>query len=154
MSYSSSNNTGSVIGFGGVSIAGILNDDMCFPFNLNANCVTVTNGQFAGVGMAVTIDTGGPTQVKLCGTGDIIVGRLDSVEVRATEGTNVGTVQTSGGIVLPMDPTGGAVLPAVGDSVQGGVAIGTVVKLAPAQGRRNVVVSVDNTNMRCTVLFH
>ena len=144
---SSANEVGGVLGFGGVSIAGMHEEDSYYSFNLAAG-ITIAN-----VGFCVAVDPTGPTQAKLCGANDIILGRLETVETRVVEGINVGAVTTEGGMVVPLDTTAGATLPAVGDSVQGGTVPGTVVKLAAAQGRNNVVVSVDTVGMTAVVLF-
>lgn len=140
----SSNETGGIIGFGGVSLAGVMDEDSSYSFNL-ASGITSAN-----IGNAVSVDTTAPYQVKLAVAGDILLGRLETVEVRTIEGILVGTVATEGGLVFPYDA---ANAPTVGASVQGGTTAGTVKLLAAAQGRNNVVLMVDATNVVCTVLF-
>lgn len=137
-----------VSAFGNLSVAGVEEDDSFYSFS-----VTGTVNLPLDIGKAVSVDVTAPTSVKLCGSGDIILGQLKSLEKRTMEGITVGAVMCEGGMVLPIDTTGGSVAPAVGDSVQGGVIPGTVMKLAAAQGRGNVVLAVDSANHVCTVLF-
>jgi hypothetical protein len=106
----------------GVTLRGLYVDDAQLPFNLAAG-ITV-----AHIGLAVALDTSGPTQVKLAGDGDQIVGRLEVVEIRTQEGLNVGTVATEGG--LDFAPKVGYVA-APGDRLVGGGA-GLVRKALPA----------------------
>ena len=142
-------NSQTVVGaFVNTSVAGIENDDDFYPFN-----ITGTVALPGDIGKAVSIDITAPNSVKLCASGDIIVGQLKTFEIRAMEGIQTCAVMTEGGLVFPYDTTGGSVVPAIGDSVQGGVIPGTVMKLAAAQGRSNVVMSVDTVGHNVVVLF-
>ena len=140
----SSSNTGSILGFGGVSHAGISMEDWHFPWKLKSG-ITASD-----IGKAVTIDTDAAATVKLCGDTDIIIGRLETVEDRTMEGILVGTVAMKGGMTLPMAASS---QPAVGDSVQGSATAGKVKALSGAQGRNTIVTAVDTDAATCTVIF-
>lgn len=71
---------------GVVSLRGLVDETRQITFLLAAG---ITTDQ---VGQAVTLDTSGTNQVKLAGDNDIILGRLETVEVRTAEGIIVGTV--------------------------------------------------------------
>lgn len=122
-------------------------EDNHYPWNLSGNLT------YANVGAAMAVDTTAPATARLATTGDIIIGRLEQVEVRSVEGVTVGTIAMSGGMILPIDTTAGSVAPAIGDSVEGGVIPGTVVKLAPAQGRGNIVTGFSPDGTQAIVLF-
>ena len=140
----SSGNTGSVIGFGGISHAGISHEEWYYPWTLHADIVV------GDIGKAVTIDTTANARVKLCGDTDIIIGRLESFEDRTMEGIKVGSVAMKGGMTLPMAATS---QPAVGDSIQGSATAGKVKALSGAQGRNFLVTAVDTTAVTCTVIL-
>ncbi|HQT78089.1 MAG TPA: hypothetical protein PLD10_13625 [Rhodopila sp.] len=157
----------SVIGFGQISHDGMIDEDAWYPFNAPSSftnpypasiypeLAAIRPATAGAVGLAVAIDPTAPATVKLTGAGDIVLGRCEVVEDRLVEGITIATVSTRGGMVLPIDttPVGGVTPtpPAVGDSVQGSATPGTVMKLAAAQGRGNVVTAVTSTT--CTVLF-
>jgi len=99
----------SVIG-AGVSLSGIFIEDFLFPFNLKSGITT------SDVGKAVALDTSAANTVKLAGDGDRIIGRLETVENRLSEGILVGTVSLKGGLKFPVK-SGETV--AIGDTIQG-----------------------------------
>jgi hypothetical protein len=144
-------NPGSAIipgALGLLSPAGIIDENAIFPFN-----VTTPNTGISQSGAAVAIDTTAANSVRLANPGDKIFGRLEQVEPRATFAQVVGSVCIRGGLTLPLDSTAGAVFPAIGDCVQGGTILGTVVKLAAFGGQNSTVVFVDTVNLVCTVIF-
>lgn len=69
-----------------VSLRGFHFEDSILTVNLASGIGT------ADIGKAVTIDTSGPNKFKLAGDGDPVMGRLESVEDRTTEGSLVGAV--------------------------------------------------------------
>lgn len=99
----------SVIG-AGVSLKGIFIEDFMFPFNLKAGITT------SDVGKAVALDASAANTVKLAGDGDRIIGRLEVVENRVSEGILVGTVALKGSFQFPV-ASGQTVN--VGDTIQG-----------------------------------
>ncbi len=122
----------------GVTLRGQTQPESRYTFVLDAAIVV------ADIGKAVSIKAGSANTVKLAAVGDLIVGRLYSVEDRTVEGIKVGTVETRGGFVLTTD-NGGV---AVGDSVVG-FAAGVVT--AGADPRNRVVEVVSTTS--AVVLF-
>ena len=98
----------------------------------------------ADIGKAVSVDATGPNKVKLAADGDIIVGRLASVESRSVEGTRIGAVELQFANVLPMTATVGD-RPAVGDTVIGSGA-GLVKKAAANNARQNFVAEIIGTD--------
>jgi hypothetical protein len=127
----------------GVNLQNIHMEDWHLPFLLAAGITA------ADVGKAVTMDTVANT-VKLAGDDDEILGRLETVEIRTTEGINVGTVAQKGVLNLPY--TGTAPTPTsqvVGSATPG------VVKVAgtPAVGRRNIVVDRNTAKSAVTVIL-
>lgn len=99
----------SVIG-AGVSLNGIFIEDFMFPFNLKSGITS------ADVGKAVAIDATAANTVKLAGDLDPIIGRLEVVEDRKSEGILVGTVAMKGSFKFPVKA---AQVVNVGDSLQG-----------------------------------
>lgn len=122
----------------GVTLRGQTQPESRYTFVLDAAIVV------GDIGKAVSIKAGSANTVKLSAVGDLIVGRLYSVEDRTVEGIKVGTVETRGGFVLTTD-NGGV---AVGDSVVG-FAAGVVT--AGADLRNRVVEVVSTTS--AVVLF-
>ncbi|KVL49971.1 MULTISPECIES: hypothetical protein [Burkholderia cepacia complex] len=108
----------------GVSLRGIYDEDSQYAFNLAAG---IKKGQDEG--KAVSIDPTAPNTVKLAGDGDLLAGRLETIENRVTEGLNVGTVSLEGGLDFPVK-AGYAATP--GDRLVGGGG-GTVRKADPAK---------------------
>ena len=119
-----------IIARGGVSLAGMIDDTGTYPFNLAAGIT------LAHIGLAVTIDPSAPTQVKLAGDGDYIIGRLETVELRLGEGISVGTVATRGGLTLQIDPTvvGTVEEPLIGWSITGTTSGGNPTGLVRLEG--------------------
>lgn len=109
-----------------VSLRGIYHDDSTISWNLASTITT------ADIGKAVTLDTGAANTVKLAGDNDRILGRLESVESRAQEGTAayIGTVAMRGSFAFPVNPNATASspdeTPAVGDYITGGTATGSL----------------------------
>ena len=91
---------------GAMSIAGILDEDSAYPFLITG---TVS---YQNVGAAVAINPQPTTPsnvavqgaVRLAQPGDVILGQLAIVEARSTFGIVTGTVQTEGGLLIPVDP--------------------------------------------------
>jgi hypothetical protein len=134
-----------------VSLEGILHDDSHYGFNI----VGLNAASYPScIGIAMAIDTTMPNAVHPAAPGDFILGTLITFEIRTNDGgLSVGTVCVEGGMPVPLDPTTGATLPAVGDSIQGGTVPGTVVKLARTEGSRTIVTAVSTVSMTATVLF-
>jgi hypothetical protein len=145
----------SVIG-AGVSLKNLHNEAWMFTFNLKAGIVA------ADIGKAVAIDSAADNTVKLVGDGDVVFGRLETVENRVVEGVLVGTIAIKGGYTLPY--TGS---PVVGSALKGSATAGSVQPLATTQeddagavdidhskhDGRNVVVEVDATAVTVTVIM-
>jgi hypothetical protein len=137
-----------VVSYALITHFGMLDDDAMYPWNLDTT-ITLSN-----IGAAMSVHTGVSATAKLCGVNDIILGRLEQVETRVIEGVNLGVIAMQGGVQLTIDTTTvGAVAPTYGDSVQGSTTPGTVMKLAAAQGRSNVVTDVSADGTTCIVLF-
>lgn len=83
-------------------------------WNLTAGIVA------ADIGKALSINSAAANTLKLAADGDVIVGRLMTVEARTTEGTLVGTCEHLFAALLPIKAglTAGAVV-AVGSNVIG-----------------------------------
>lgn len=131
-----------------ISLAGMYFEDFQMPFNLKAGIVR------ADVGKAVALDTAAANTVKLAGDGDVIVGRLETVEDRNVEGTLVGTVAFRFVAKIPY-----ATLVAVGDTAVGSTTAGSVKPRRnagdtanEADYSQNMVVEVDTTNSMAVVL--
>lgn len=93
-----------------VSLRGFHFENWHFTFRLASGIVA------ADIGKAVSLDATGPNRVKLAADGDVIIGRLVTVENRVAEGQLVGTVALKFANVLPIK-SGETVV--VGNSVQG-----------------------------------
>lgn len=93
-----------------VSLRGYYFEDSIFTFNLKTGITQ------ADIGKAVSLDTSAANTVKLAGDGDVIIGRLETVENRTVEGTLVGAVALRFAELLPIK-SGETV--AVGDTVVG-----------------------------------
>lgn len=94
----------------GVSLAGFHFEDFSLTFKLTAGITA------AHVGKAVSLSTAAANTVKLSGNGDVIIGRLATVEDRTVEGSLVGAVELKFANTLPIK-SGSTV--AVGDTVVG-----------------------------------
>lgn len=128
---------------GSVSLAGIFFEDAFFPVNLSGSPVAGTDE-----GKAVTWDTSAANTMKLAGDGDVVVGRLETIEARIAEGVTVGTVAMQFSDVLPQKASETF---SVGDTAVGGGS-GTVKVLkagSPSVSapdyRYNTVVQVNGT---------
>ena len=113
-----------------------------FPL-LDLNITHYVTGTVAAAdtGKAVTFDTTTPTAVKLTGDGAEIVGRLETLEIRAQEGITVGTIALGFIDWLPVDPAAIATL-VLYDSVQGAATPGFVKRLATPNWSKNRVVAL------------
>jgi hypothetical protein len=119
-----------------VSLRGFHFEDFILTFTLAAGIVA------ADVGKAVSLDTSAPNKVKLAADGDVIVGRLSTVEDRKVEGQLVGAVALKFANLLPIK-NGDAV--AAGDTVIGGGS-GTVKKAAANDATKNFVAEIIGTD--------
>jgi len=119
-----------------VSLRGFHFEDWSLTFVLAAGITT------ADVGKAVSIDTGAANKVKLAADGDVIVGRLATVEDRTVEGQLIGAVELKFANILPIK-TGETI--AVGDTVVG-AGSGTVKAADTADHNANFVAEVIGTN--------
>ena len=129
----------------GVGNVGLHQEHWHITFNLAAGITT------ADIGKAVALDTTAPETVKLAGDGDMIFGRLETVEDRLGEGILVGTISFAGILALPY--VSGAA-PAVGDLLIGGTVAGKVKTHTIAGGATGakpmmyrVALRVDTTNL-------
>lgn len=131
----------------GVSLRGIVPQTFCFTWNVSG-----TVDRSADIGKAVTLDTTAPNTVKLAGSGDVVLGILQSYEDRTNvEGIKVGTVAHKGGFKVPYVNGASALVPVVGHSVKGSAA-GVVMPVAAYDGP-NKVVDVDTTNGFVTLVL-
>lgn len=112
----------------GVSLRGIEHEEFHYPFVLASGITT------SDIGKPVTIDAAGTNRVKLAGDGDVIVGKLVTVENRVTEGILVGAVALKGGFKFAKSGT-----IAVGATVVG-AGNGAVKAAAQADYSQNFVV--------------
>lgn len=78
----------------GISHRGLVQESFIYPYFLAAGIVA------ADVGKAVSVDTTAANTVKLAADGDVILGQLESVEIRTVEGVRVGSVATRGGFMF------------------------------------------------------
>lgn len=132
----------------GVSLRGFYFEDSLLTFNL-ADGIDSDD-----VGKAVSKDGTVANGVKLAADGDVIIGRLQSVEDRTIEGTLVGAVELRFSNTLPIKTglTAGEVV-VVGSTVIGAGA-GEVKALTTGSGptvaapnhNYNVVVEIDGTD--------
>lgn len=124
---------------GKVSLNGLIDEVAQYTFNL-ASGITASD-----VGKAVTIDSTAANTVKLAGDADLILGRLEVVEVRTQEGTAVGTVAVRGGMKFTVNPNATASspdeTPAVGDYISGGTNNSSVKGYVQKASTGNTVVT-------------
>lgn len=112
----------------------IIPSDAYITFNLPTTLTTLD------VGKAVALDTTAANKVKLAGLDDVIIGRLETVEVRSASQV-VGAVSLEGVMRLPIG-TGQTIT--VGATVVGfGSATGTVKAAETADLSTNFVVEVN-----------
>ena len=111
---------------GTISLNGIFHEDAQYPFLL-ASGIDADD-----VGKAVSMGSAANT-VKLAADGDVIIGRLEVVEDRVTEGVLIGTVALQGGYKFPV-ATGLAAgdVPDVGEYLHGGGAGGVKGSTTPS----------------------
>lgn len=141
----------------GVSLANIHVEAFHFAFNL-ASAITA-----ADVGKAVAIDTSTARTVKLAGDGDVILGRLETVEDRTVEGIKIGTVALKGALKVPYKTgetmaLGGMVVGAGSGEVKPLAAVtvnegGSATVTVPVSAPVNRVVAIDTTAKTVEVLF-
>jgi hypothetical protein len=120
-----------------------------FPFPDFQLTVALASGiTTSDVGKAMAIDTSGANKFKLAGAGDIIVGRLLTVENRVNEGQLVGTIAFKFAEKLPIK----AGLAGANVIVLGSTAVGagsgeiqarTVTGVATPDYTDNMVVAID-----------
>lgn len=125
---------------GTLSLNGIFHEDSIYTFLLKAGIVE------ADVGKAVALDATAANTVKLAGDGDIVIGRLDVVEDRVTEGVLVGSVVTQGGMKFPVD--NGILagdIPDVGEYLSGSTTAGSVKGSATLSRWLVVEMATDDT---------
>lgn len=96
----------------------------------------------ADVGKAVALDTTNPNTVKLAGAGDVVYGRLETVETGGLDGLTVGAISRKFRSVLPTDGT----TITVGQSVVGGATAGAVKAATTHSVDRNTVLQVLSGN--------
>lgn len=131
------------IGFG-VTLRGYEFPEWKFTFTLASGITT------SDIGKAVALDTGAANKVKLAGDGDVIVGRLETVENRTQAGILVGTVSLKFADRLPVKSgLTGAEVVAVGSSVVGAgsgeVKARVVSAAATPDYNDNIVVEIQST---------
>lgn len=114
-----------------VSLRGFHFEDFLLTFTLAAGITAADRGKAVSLGAAANT-------VKLAGDGDVIIGRLETVEDRKVEGQLVGAVALKFANALPIKA--GEVV-AVGDTVVGAGA-GEVKKAATADHGANFVAEV------------
>ncbi|WCD44149.1 hypothetical protein Lumi_010 [Xylophilus phage Lumi] len=124
----------------GVTLDGIYDTKYDHTFLLAAGITVADRGK------AVAQDPSAPLQCKLAGDGDVVIGRLMSVEDRISEGVLVGAVNRKG--YARFKYTGAA--PVVGNSYRGSATAGSIKAgaaqvAAPAEGRVWDVRLADTT---------
>lgn len=106
------------VAIGKVSLRGLIQENFQYGFLGAAGLTSADEGK------AVTLDTGAANTVKLAGDGDMIIGRLEKVEVRSVEGTINCTVAVEGGMRFTVNPDATASTPDetpdIGDFLVGG----------------------------------
>lgn len=121
----------------------IISSEDYIAFNLPT---TVTE---ADVGKAVTLDTSAANKAKLAGAGDVILGRLETVEVRSASQV-VGTVSLRGIMKMLIKA---AEAFAVGDTAEGSATAGSVQILkvagvsAPNPALNQVIEVIGTTHV-------
>jgi len=135
----------------GVTVEGIADNEFVFTFNAASDIQALftsnmtgygwVNGQVDPVGLAVTLDTSADTQVKLAHTGDYILGRIERIENRVSEGVMVVTVRTQGGVKMKV-ATGATV--AIGDTVTGHTTYPGYVQTIAAMTATSLVATAAN----------
>lgn len=126
----------------GVTLRGLWSEDFSYTWLLSGSMTA------ADVGKAMTIDTTANNTAKLAGSGDVIIGRLNSYENRIQEGIVVGAIQHKGNLVFGYTGT----VPARGVSVVGSATPGKVVAAA-ALGITNMVVEQDTVALEIVVML-
>lgn len=129
------------IGFG-VTLRGYVFPTWNLTFNLKAGITT------SDIGKAVALDSSAANTVKLAGDGDVVIGRLESVENRLQAGILVGAVALKFSDRLPVKAgLAGAEVVAVGSSVVGAgsgeVKARTVTSVATPDYNDNMVVALE-----------
>lgn len=119
----------------GVSLDGFKFPDSTLTWNLEASIVA------ADVGKAVTIDTSVANTVKLAGDNDVILGRLETVEIRASETSRTGAVAYQFVDLLPYTGTA----PIVGAKLTGSATAGNVKTATSPVDSYPTVVEVRST---------
>lgn len=119
----------------GVSLDGFKFPDSSLTWNLEAAIVATD------VGKVVTLDTSAANTVKLAGADDVILGRLETVEIRASETSRTGMVAFQFVDVVPY--TGSA--PALGAKLTGSATAGTVKTATSPVDSYPTVVEVRST---------
>lgn len=100
---------------GTTSLNGIFHEEFQYPFLLASGIDADDEGK------AVALDATAANTVKLAGDGDVIIGRLETVEDRSIEGILIGTVSLFGGLKFPVESgLGAADVPDVGEYLHGG----------------------------------
>lgn len=123
----------------------IIDSSDYIAFNLPTTLTT------SDIGKAVALDTGAANKVKLAGAGDVILGRLETVEVRSASQV-VGTVALRGIFKLPIK-SGESF--SVGDTAEGSATAGSVQILkagspaasAPNPALNQVIEVVGSTHV-------
>ena len=116
-----------------VSLAGFHFEQFMLTVNLASGITT------DDVGAPMAVDTSAANKFKIAGDGDVIVGRLESVEDRTVEGILVGTVAFRFAAKFPVKA---ADTLAVGGTAVG-AASGEVKAAASADYAQNIVTEVS-----------
>jgi hypothetical protein len=125
---------------GTLSLNGIFHEDAQYPFYLESSIVKADEGK------AVALDSASANTVKLAGDDDVIIGRLEFVEIREVEGVNVGTVAMAGGYKFPIDDgLAAGDVPDVGEYLSGASEAGTVKGSTTASRWLVVEVASDDS---------
>ena len=141
------------LNFGAVGVSGILDEDSSYPFQV------IGTVSYDDVGKAVAVDFGQANAVRLAQPNDIILGQLLQVEYRSAYGIAglvMATVQTEGGLRVPIDTTNVAapVAPAAASLTAasgGALSAGTVfVKVAYVTGNGGITAASPESSIVVT----
>jgi len=125
---------------GTTSLNGIFHEEFLYTFVLAAGIDADDEGK------AVALDSSAANTVKLAADGEVILGRLELVENRVSEGILIGTVSLKGGLKFPIDAgLAAGDVPDVGEYLSGATEVGTVKGSATVSKWQVVEVAADDS---------
>ncbi len=130
---------------GGVTLIGTHDNSSYLTFLISGSVDSTC------VGKAVTQDSTTANTVKLCGDGDLIVGKIVQFEDRVVEGVKVVSVMPANGARTPMRLTYTGAAPTLGASVVGSATAGVVKASTAIVGNRVWEVDTGTTTVVVTL---